>query len=470
MRPFIVLTALVGCVDPALAPASGLATVHLREHLDEAGEAEIVLDVSGIAHVEIHLDGAPRIVEVDAEADAAELGDDEGAAYSAGFWFRPRAYDDDVIELALAGGRQARIWARGAPVPPAERDTSLVWTDAALLDDPDVVGLGRLLTAAGGDTPGGVLLDRWFRRFATTIHSERAAPAQLMDEIASVHGDDPAGWDLDALPFVVTGVHNRLDLGPRGGGCGELRVSVASTHPIYAPLHLLFLFRQEPAADDVAPDGDVHCAGTARRWARLSGLAGEAFSSAAKKVLDGVLVPGGFLLAETVELTVSPWEWRQWLPSGPAASVPGTEGLDNPPLFQTVATPLVNQPGELREAFLAFVAENAGSLAARELVIPAAFRARSAQAPPSVPAERLDLTGLDPAILAAFPNLRDAIERIGCPTCHTENANFVQTLPDRSFSPFYDRELDARAAYLDALNGGDVPDAPPFGPLQALPD
>lgn len=459
MRGALVFVALAACVDPTVAavPAARVVVVHLGDHVDGAGEAEVALDVSGVSRVTIHLDGAARIVEVDAQSDAAQLADEDGAPHGAGIWFRPRAFDDAVIELTLEGGREARIWARGAPAPPAERERSLVWTDPRLLDDPSVLGLGRVLAAAGGDTPGGVLLDRWFRRFATTIHSERAAPAQWMDEVASAQGVDPAAWDLDALAFVATGIHNRLDLGPRGGGCGELRVSFASTHPIYAPLHLLFLFRQEPAADDVAPDGSVHCAGAARRWARLALLDDDAFVSAAEAVLDGVLVPERFLLAETVELTLSPWEWRQWIPSD--------AGLDNPPLFQTVATPLVNQPGELRDAFLVFVADNAAPLAERTLEIPALFRAPSAQAPPSVPLERLDLTGLDD-VLAAFPNLGDAIEGIGCPTCHTANANFVHTLPDRSFSPFYDRELDARAGYLDALNGPSLPATPPFGALQ----
>jgi hypothetical protein len=335
----------------------------------------------------------------------------------------------------------------------------LVWTDAAIVDDPSIVGLGRVLAAASSDGHGGVLLDRWFRRFATTLHSERAGPAQLMDELAAQQGSDPSAWDLDALPFVVTAVHNRHDLAERGGGCGELRVSLASTHPTYAPLHLIFLFRQAPRADDLGPDGSTHCLGTARRWARLSSLDAAAFVSAAATLLDEVLAFDRFLLAESVELTVSPWEWRQWAPVS-------VDELDNPPLFQTVATPLLNQPGALRDDFLGWVGDNAQALADRSVEIPASYRPASAQAPPSVPLEPLDLSGLDAAIASAFPNLAHDIEIVGCPTCHTDDANFVHTTVQRTFSPFYDRELDARAVRIDALNRGESQPTPPFGPLQ----
>ena len=306
------------------------------------------------------------------------------------------------------------------------------------------------------------MLDAWFRRFATTLHSERAGPAQLADELALTHGADPATWDLDALPFKVTGVHNRLDLADRGGGCGELRVSIASTHPTYAPFHMLFLFRQAPGEGDVGPGGAVHCLATARRWARLAALSDDDFVIASSLLLEEVLVHERFLLAESVELTVSPWEWRQWTPSESGE-------LDNPPLFMTVATPMLNEAGPLRDDFLAFVAENAESLASRTTPIPSGFRAQSARVPPSVPAERLDLTGLDPAILAAYPSLAGRIEIVGCPTCHTTDANFVQTNVDRTFSPFYERELDARGARLDAMQTGEPVPVPPFGPLQPVP-
>ena len=161
-----------------------------------------------------------------------------------------------------------------------------------------------------------------------------------------------------------------------------------------------------------------------------------------------------------MELTVSPWEWRQWRPENGA--------LENPPLFQTVATEALNQPGALRDDFLAFVSENAAALAARELSIPPSFRSQSIRVAPSVPREELDLTGLDPAISTAYPDLAHSIEIVGCAACHTEDANFVQTNLDRTFSPFYDRELDARAERLDALNRGEVLQPPPFGPLQPL--
>lgn len=435
MKRCAAFLALAACSAPEIPIEDrGPMIVHLADMVDERGEGEVTLELAEPTTIQIHLDGEPRIVELTMPEDV---------------WHAPQPYDQEVLEFAADAGTTT-IWARGAPVPASRRERSLVWTDPAVVDDPSIVGLGRVLAAASSDGHGGMLLDRWFRRFATTLHSERAGPAQLATELVSQYGE-PATWDLDALPFKVTAVHNRLDLAARGGGCGELRVSFASTHPLYAPFHLLFLFRQEPESDDKSAD-DIHCLGAARRWARLSALDGDDFVSAARAWLDEALVHERFLLAETVELTVSPWEWRQWIPVD-------DDVLDNPGLFQTVATPLLNQPGALRDDFLAFVDENAAGLMAREVEIPPKFRSASARVPPSAPAERLSLDD---------PELAFRIEIVGCPTCHTHDANFVHTAPDRSFSPFYDRELDARAERLDAMGRGMQLPTPPFGPLQSL--
>ena len=43
----------------------------------------------------------------------------------------------------------------------------------------------------------------------------------------------------------------------------------------------------------------------------------------------------------------------------------------------------------------------------------------------------------------------------------------VQTTAQRTFSPFYDRELDARGERLDLMNAGVDVAVPPFGALQA---
>lgn len=470
----LALALVAGCGDDSdsVPHEQPLIVVHLRDVVDAEGEGArtIALESLGATTITVYLDGAVRVIEASVEGgstpELARADDsvmaDAFAAWSAGSWARPRAYDDDHLTLRVpAGAASITLWARGAPPPKARVERSLAWTDAALLDDPSRVGLARVLAAASGDGHGGVLLDRWFRRFATTAHSERALPAQMMDDLAGQYGADPSTWPLDELPFKVTGVHNRLDLAPRGGGCGELRVSIASTDATYSPLHLLFLFRQEPAADDVAPDGEVHCLGAARRWARLSAMDGQAFVDGATQLLDAGLVHDRFLLAESVELTVSPWEWRQWKPVGP-------DELDNPALFQTLAVPALNAAGPLRDDFLAFVKDNAATLDRREQPIPAAYRAQSARLPPGVPAEPLDLTGLDPQTLAAFPDLAFQLQIVGCPTCHTHNAEFVQTNVDRTFSDFYTAELDARALRLDAMARGDETPTPPFGPLQDI--
>jgi len=334
------------------------------------------------------------------------------------------------------------------PIPAAGRERSLVWIDPAVVDDASIVGLGVVMAAVADDGHGGQLLADWFERFSTTAHSERLGPLLLIDELRGTLGNDPTAWDLDELPFMVTAVHNRIDLAPRGGGCGELRVSMASTHPIYAPLHLIFLFRQPSAADDTDGDGNTHCLGTAERWARLSELDDGAFVEAARNWLDAGLTHDNFLLAESVELTVSPWEWRQW------------DGLDNPPLFQTVDTAALNRAGTLRDDFVGFAEANAAGLAARDVAIPPRFRPASARVPPGVEREALDLQ------VDGFPKLAEQIEIMGCPMCHTTDAEFVHTTPQRTFSDFYDRELDARAERLDLMNEGVDVGVPPFGPLQ----
>lgn len=470
----LALAMFAGCGDDSDGPPheQPLIVVHLGEVVDAEGEGArtLALEGSGATTITVYLDSAARVIEASVEGGALpELARADGsvmadafAAWSGGSWARPRAFDDDHLTLRVpAGAASITLFARGAPPPDSRIERSLAWTEAALLDDPARVGLARVLGAASDDGHGGVLLDRWFRRFATTAHSERALPAQMMDGFAAQYGADPSTWPLDALPFKVTGVHNRLDLGPRGGGCGELRVSIASTDATYSPLHLLFLFRQEPAADDVAPDGDVHCLGAARRWARLSAWDGQAFVDRATQLLDAGLVHDRFLLAESVELTVSPWEWRQWKPVGP-------DELDNPALFQTLAVPALNTAGPLRDDFLAFVRDNAEALDRREQPIPTTYRAQSARLPPGVPAEPLDLTGLDPQLLTSFPDLAFQLQIMGCPTCHTHNAEFVQTNVDRTFSDFYKAELDARGLRLDAMARGDETSTPPFGPLQDL--
>jgi hypothetical protein len=424
---------------------------------------ELEVAVDGALSLAIELDGAARVIEVQVASDGGVCAELDGIAAAAcgEAWFRPRpvAADRAMLELVGDGDATVRVWARGAPVPSARRERSLVWTDGAVLDDRSIVGPARVLAAASDDGHGGRLLAAWLERFATTSHSERAGPALFYEQLQEQLGDDPAAWDLDQLPFMVTGVHNRLDLAERSGGCGELRVSLASVDPIYAPFHLLFLFQQPAADDDVAPDGTVHCLGTARRWARLAALDGAELVAAARAWLDGVLTHDHFLLAESVELTVSPWEWRQWLPASPSGE------LDNPPLFQTVDVERLDQPGPMRDDFLAFVAENAEALAARRAVIPDRFRPRSARVPPGAQRQTLDLTGLDPAVLARYPSLAADIEIAGCPACHTTEDQFVQTSVERTFSDLYDRELAARGERIDLMNSGDVPDAVPFGPL-----
>lgn len=356
-----------------------------------------------------------------------------------------------------------------AEVPELRAERSLSWTTPALLEGDGPASFARVLAAVAPGGNVGPLLRAWFHRFATTAHSERALPSQFVDAVAAAQGEDPAAWDLSVLPFSPTGIHNRIDLAELrpGGHCGELRVSHASTDPTLQPFHLLFLFRQPAEPDDLAPDGTVHCAGTARRWAALSGLEGPALEAAVRERLAQGLTHDRFLLAESVEFTLAPWEWRQWekVPD-PTGALPFL--LDNPPLFQQVDVERVNAPGPLREAFLSFVQANAAALAGRWQEIPRAYRAPSIRINQGVERTPLSLAGLDPAVSAAHPALRQAIERVGCAACHTADADFVHLRPGRGPSPFYVKELSARVDWLARAAQGLAPQAP-FGPLQKDP-
>lgn len=380
--------------------------------------------------------GAPD-AGVDPPLDAGPLGTDGGSATDAG-----------------SPGPDA-----GLPVPPVVIERSLFWNQPALLDDPEVISFAKLMATTSGDGHGGRVLEQWFHRFATTAHSERALPAQFIDGVIATQGADPSRWNLTALPFRVTGVHNRIDLADLspGGHCGELRASVSSTDPTLQPFHALFLYRQ-PLGDGDVVNGRVTCEGTARRWAALSELDGDALLAAARAAFAAGLTRSRFVMVETVEFTLSPWEWRQWLPQP-------DERLENPPLFQQLDVERLNAPGALRDDFLGWVRDNAAALEARTLLIPERFRPASTRITQGVPREPLRL---DAALDAVRPTLRQQLELVGCAACHTADAEFVQTRTDRTVSPFYEKELRARATHLERLARGEASVAP-FGPLQASP-
>jgi len=416
----------------------------------EVGASGLVVDLTDIA------DGA--LVSIEIEADGIE-GDVEGWEVTesgpAAAWWRSRPVGGPTLTVYLstasATRARLRVVARHAPAdttPPR----SLAWTDEAIVDDPEVVGLSRVMTPAA-DGHGGALLDEWLRTFARTAHSERPALADFADHLRSIHGDDPASWSLDALPFRVTAVHNRLDL-RNDVHCGELRVSLNVTDSLYPFIHFLFLFAQEPTDLDRSFTGTLHCEDTAFRWARLTTPAETAFFAEARALLDRALTAPNFLLAESLERTVGTWEWRQWTPEAGA--------LSNPPLFQTVDVERLNTAGADRDALLSWIEAEADAIAARRAPIPTHFAPRSARATEGVPRPELSLEGLDPAVDAEAVAL--ALDTVGCPGCHARSPTFLQTNADRSFSPFYDDELAARARALDSFRTGQ-PAEIPFGAL-----
>jgi hypothetical protein len=358
-----------------------------------------------------------------------------------------------VIDTSPGTEVRLRIVTRTAP-PDALRDKSLAWTDEAIVDAPDVVGLRRVLeAAAGADAEPATHLDAWLRRFARTAHSERPALADFADRLRATYGDDPSSWSLDALPFRVTAVHNRIDL-RSDAHCGELRVSFNVTDSAFPFIHFLFLFAQTPTELDVSVTGTLHCEDTAFRWAALSGTTDEDFVARAASILDRTLRPDTFLLAESLERSVGTWEWRQWTPVDDA--------WDNPPLFQTVDVARLNAPGPDREAFLSWASTEAERIAERRALVPSHFAPQSARAAEGILREPLDLTGLDTTLDVSV--LGAALDRVGCPGCHARSPTFLQTNADRTFSPFYQDELEARGRALDSFRTG-APTPIPFGAL-----
>jgi hypothetical protein len=422
-------------IDELLALRDGALVV---EVVDVPEGALVSVEVVGEGSLEAAL-GASEPTERDGDA----------------VWWRARPSDGGELELIVTSDAvseaRVRVIAR-TPPPDAQRDRSLVWTDPALVDDPSAVGLEKVMTAAA-DGHGGALLDEWLRTFARTAHSERPALADFADHLRDLHGNDPAAWDVGALPFRVTAVHNRLDL-RNDAHCGELRVSLNVTDEVYPFIHFLFLFAQEPTDLDVSFTGALHCEDTAFRWASLSATDDARFQSGARAILDGALVPSSFLLAESLERSVGTWEWRQWRPSGTS--------FENPPLFQTVDVERLNAPGSERDELLAWIADEASAIEARRALIPSRFAPLSARATEGVPRPLLDLTGLDPSVDAE--SVARSLDTVGCPGCHARSPTFLQTNADRTFSPFYEDELDARAAVLDSFRTGAPIDAP-FGAL-----
>ncbi len=431
----------------------------------------VTLDPGGRCDLELALD-APRIVAV--HAAAVELLSVGQTQQSEPGWVRPTYLPAGSHPLVLEHlgpeplQTQVTLTDFGPAVNTVERERSLVWTGPALTEGPQRCGLQCVLANISEDGHGGRLLAHWFQRFGTTAHSERLGPSQMLAAFSEQLGPDPSTWNLDALPFVVTAIHNRIDL-QNGEHCGEFRISMASTDPIYRPFHLIFLFRQPPGPEDLSPAGNAHCTATGLRWARLSTLDEETFVAEAEQMIAQRVHATGFVAAESLEFMISPWEWRQWFFEVNPNPEPGlSQVLENRPLFQTLDIPRLNQPGPERDEFLQWVGQNAEALDARELLLPEAYRSASARLNQGVPWVPLSLDGVEPSVLEAYPNLRQNLEIVGCPACHATDAEFVQTLPDRTFSDFYDKELDAREVFLKGFVHGMVGE-PPHGPLQTEP-
>jgi hypothetical protein len=199
---------------------------------------------------------------------------------------------------------------------------------------------------------------------------------------------------------------------------------------------------------------------TARRWAAMSLLDGDALQVAMQQTFAEGFTHERFSLIETVEQSISPWEWRQWTQqTDPSGVLPFI--LDNPPMFQQ---PDLTMTGATLDGFLSWVYANASDLDARRVLIPAMYCGKVAAMTQGQALATLPIDGG-----TQFPHLRQNIELVGCPACHTaDNMQFVQTSSERVPSAFYVKELQARATNLESLARGEKPFVP-FGPLQPNP-
>lgn len=377
------------------------------------------------------------------------------------------------VEAQRAADIRIEIDARGELMRRQEigADTSLEWLSgtagATLLD---VENLARMLRLLSEDGHGGRLLAHWLESFETTAHSSRPAIAALGDQLHASFGADPLQWPVDTLPFALIAVENRLDL-RTAETCGELRFVYAATSPGYESFRMVFRFGQPPVSTDRSPAGTLTCIGTAQRWAELSrdGVDPIEDTDAFINLMEGLLKRTHFISIRTHEAAggAAETEFREWRIS--ENTDPATQGvlptiLTNVPLFQTVDVPRLNQAGPDRDAFLAFVNENAAGLDARTTVIPAEFLATSLRAAEDAWSS-LDLSGLPAETQAAFPQLRKNIEVMGCAGCHLAGDAF--SLRTAGGAPvFMSTELGARLDHLRALSQGQL-QTTQFGPLQA---
>jgi hypothetical protein len=359
-----------------------------------------------------------------------------------------------------SGTPDAGVPDAGYTLPAVKYDHSLFWNDGGPQDGPGGLSFAHLMATAAGSGNGGPLLQSWFLGFRYSTY-ERDQPSQSLNDKFSDAGD-PSTWDLTQLPFRVTGVHNRIDKADyrNGGNCGELRASVASTDVTLTPFHMLFIFNQPAGPGDIEPDGSVSCVATARAWADMSLLDGDALQVAMQQAFAQGFTHDRFSLIETVDQSPSPWEWRQWTqqpdPSGVLPFI-----LTNPQMFQQ---PDLSMMGSLLTDFLNWVETNKADLDARRILIPSQYCAKVVTMNQGQPLVTLAIDGG-----SQFPHLRQNIELVGCPACHTaDSMQFVQTSSERVPSSFYVKELQARATNLESLARGEKPFVP-FGPLQPNP-
>lgn len=404
----------------------------------------------------------------------------DGAPEDETGWISPRVYKRGSHVLKVTAKEDTHVdvlvHLQGEPAIPTDMSVAIerpVYTSQSWYS-----GIHGMMGLVADDGHGGRLLEHWLASMSQG-DGARAGPGQLLAKLKQDHGDDAAKWVMSSLPFRGVIITNRIDL-LDGVNCGELHFVVTSTAAGFEKLNFRFRFVQPPQGADVSKFGTLHCMRTARDWAAVGTQPNpDDPVDLADDRLTTVLTRVNFKSVQVSEAigTDGDWQFREWKrtanpDSGTLAVLPNV--LAPITLEQTVDVAKVNAAGTVRDQFLAYVSENAAALTSRRSVIPEAYRTQATHLQENAwtnhTNQKVDLTGVDAAILAANPTLRPSIEVVGCSGCHGASASAVhvrttgpQTDPDKS--AFLREELRLRKAFLTALQSGPVA-RPAYGPMQ----
>lgn len=397
-------------------------------------------------------------------------------------WIGPRVYKRGGHVLKVTATEDTYvsvlIHLQGAPLDAKVLGVAI--SNQAYTQQAFYSGMHGVLNALSDDGHGGRLLAHWLESFGQG-DDPRTGPAGLLAKLKADFGDNPAQWQMAMLPFRGVTIDNRIDLMDGATHCGEVHYVLTSTAAGFEQLNFNFRFLQVPQHGDRAPTDakTLHCMETARDWAKIGQPVTQDSGDPTDERLTEVLTRMNFKSVQTSEAlgTSGDWQFREWVRqrNPDDATVAVLPSVFTPILLEhTVNVAAVNTAGATRDAFLAYVTQNAAALTARRASIPAEYLARSSRLQENAwtahTNEKVDLTGVDAAILQANPTLRPSIEVVGCAGCHGASSTAVHArttglTTGLNESEFLRLEIAERLAFLKKLQVGPMP-VQPFGPMQ----